>query len=291
MAKKEINIFGTSFLDLLSGALAAVIILFVIVPKMTSEQQDALEEIDRLNVQVDQLEEIMERIQTSVPQDVYEEVRQQLEQLQQTITDLTSQVENLQQRLASSESENERLRSQVAEQSAEIERLRQENRRLQEQVQSLQAQQPQQSGRGISDGKIFGIDAEVGVVCFWRENVDVDLFVKNLATGETCYFRNKETEFGTLNEDITRRDARNTDRFELFYQSEVIPGRYEISLVYYEDNTNQHTRANVEGYMVMHPGKHNQIKIPYPNTTLSENGRQPVVLGVLTVTSDSISFQ
>ena len=36
MAKKDINIFGTSFLDLLSGALASVIILFVIVPKKTS---------------------------------------------------------------------------------------------------------------------------------------------------------------------------------------------------------------------------------------------------------------
>ncbi len=35
MARKEINVFGTSFLDLLSGALAAVIILFVIVPKLS----------------------------------------------------------------------------------------------------------------------------------------------------------------------------------------------------------------------------------------------------------------
>ena len=45
MARKEINIFGTSFLDLLSGALGAVIILFIIVPKMSVQQQEALQEL------------------------------------------------------------------------------------------------------------------------------------------------------------------------------------------------------------------------------------------------------
>ena len=37
MSKKEINIFSISFLDLLSGALGAVIILYIIIPKSRSE--------------------------------------------------------------------------------------------------------------------------------------------------------------------------------------------------------------------------------------------------------------
>ncbi|MCL2074293.1 MAG: hypothetical protein FWH18_10245 [Marinilabiliaceae bacterium] len=37
MQRKEINIFSISFLDLLSGALGAVLILFIIIPKMHSE--------------------------------------------------------------------------------------------------------------------------------------------------------------------------------------------------------------------------------------------------------------
>lgn len=37
MARREINIFVTSFLDLLSGALGAVIILFIIVPKIVPD--------------------------------------------------------------------------------------------------------------------------------------------------------------------------------------------------------------------------------------------------------------
>ena len=48
MARQEINIFGTSFLDLLSGALAAVIILFIIIPKMTKEDVELLEKVKEI---------------------------------------------------------------------------------------------------------------------------------------------------------------------------------------------------------------------------------------------------
>lgn len=44
MARQEINIFGTSFLYLLFGALAAVIILSIIMPKMSVEHQKILED-------------------------------------------------------------------------------------------------------------------------------------------------------------------------------------------------------------------------------------------------------
>ena len=48
MKRKEINVFGTSFLDLLSGALAAVIILFVIVPKGVSINPDLIKEVKEI---------------------------------------------------------------------------------------------------------------------------------------------------------------------------------------------------------------------------------------------------
>ena len=104
MARKEINIFGTSFLDLLSGALGAVIILFIIVPKMSVQQQEALQELETLNVQVEQLSDLMEQLENSVPQELYQQIEQQLEDMQSTITTLTAQVEQLQ-------SENSSLRS------------------------------------------------------------------------------------------------------------------------------------------------------------------------------------
>ena len=108
MARNDINIFGTSFLDLLSGALAAVIILFIIVPKMSSEQQSALEELEQLDVQVTDLHELIEQIQNSVPQEVYDQIERQMEELQNTISTLTERVESLQGQLSECQEENER---------------------------------------------------------------------------------------------------------------------------------------------------------------------------------------
>lgn len=59
MARKEINVFSVSFLDLLSGALAAVIILYIIVPKMSQEQQEAVEQLEELQQQLQQMDSLM----------------------------------------------------------------------------------------------------------------------------------------------------------------------------------------------------------------------------------------
>lgn len=296
MVKKEINIFGTSFLDLLSGALAAVIILFVIVPKMSSEQQRALEEIERLNVQVTELSEIMEQIQNSVPQDVYEEMQNRLNELQNTISELTTQVENLQNRLAAVEEENGALRQEVEQLREEQDRNRQleeensrlseENRRLQEQL--VQRPEDNSNSHGISDGKVFGMNAKLGIVCFWRENADVDLYVKDLSSGKVCYFGAKNQPFGSLMEDITSRTSSDDDRYELFYQREIVPGRYQIFVNIYQKSRN--SMATVEGYIVMNPGKSNQIKIPYDSFVLTQKGVNKFI-GTLIVTENNIQLQ
>jgi len=297
MARKEINIFGTSFLDLLSGALAAVIILFIIVPKMTAEQQNALEEIEQLNVQVEELSNLMEQIQNSVPQEIYEQIQNQIEALQETISQLTEEVQNLQGQLAAAQSENERLRTEVEqlrESQQRNQELQQENEQLRQRVEQLerQAQQSSQNGQGISDGKVFGMNAQLGVVCIWPENVDVDLYVKNLSTGEVCCFSRKNTSFGNLNEDITSRSSSDDDRYELFYQSKIVPGHYQIYVNIYggQNSTWNGQPAHVDGYAVIFPGKSNQVKIPFRQITLTQKG-QNVNVGTLTVTTNNISLQ
>lgn len=297
MARQEISIFGTSFLDLLSGALAAVIILFIIVPKMTSEQQNTLEEIERMNVQMEDLNNLMERLQNSVPQDVYEEIQTQIEALRNTANELREQVQQMQERLAASESESQRLREELQQQQnveQQNERLQQQNEQLQQRIRELEAQlqQQQSTGQGISDGKVFGMDAELGVVCVWPENVDVDLYVKDLSTGNVCFFNEKNQRFGSLMEDITSRTSPNDDRYELFYQRKIIPGSFQIYVNIYNGTSSQWdgTPAHVEGYIVMFPGKPNQIKIPYPQVVLTQGG-QNTIIGTLNVTPNHISLQ
>lgn len=275
MARKEINVFGTSFLDLLSGALAAVIILFVIVPKMSSSDQEALREIQQAEVQVTELAEMIRQLENSVPQEQFDAIMQQIEELQQTIDNLNEQVNNMQQHLEQTRQENEQLRRQVEQQQQRISELEEE---LDRQRQASQM------------GKIFGIDAELGVVCLWRENIDVDLYVTDLSTNMTCYFHQPRMDFGQLNEDITSRQS-DDDRYELFYQRHLRPGRYRIEVAIYRQETMRNaSSANVEGFVSLYPGKPNEIKIPYRRITLTQPG-QMVTIGTLIVTDNNITLQ
>lgn len=295
MSRREINVFGTSFLDLLSGALAAVIILFVIVPKMSSEQQDALQEIEQMNIQIEELRNVMEQLENSVPQEIYDEIQRRLQDLQNTIDSLNEQIENLQSQLAQARSENERLTSEIESlrnSQQQAEGLQRENEELRQRIAQLESQVEQSnSGQGISDGKVFGMNAELGVVCLWPENVDVDLYVKNLSNGQICFFNNKSTPFGNLNEDITSRSSPDDDRYELFYQSRIIPGRYQIYVNIYAQASNWNGQpVYVNGYAVIHPGKSNQIKIPFQQIVLRQKG-QNVSVGTLIVNENNIQLQ
>lgn len=286
MARKEINVFGTSFLDLLSGALAAVIILFVIVPKMSAADQQAMEEITQAGIQVTELAEIMQQLENSVPQEQYDAIMRQIEELQNTIDRLSERVATMQQQLAQSRQENERLRQEVEQLRQQAEQAEQQQQRIAELEEQLNRQR-----QASQVGRIFGVDAELGVVCLWRENIDVDLYVTDLSSNETCYYHKKVTSFGQLNEDITSREDSNDDRYELFYQRHIKPGRYRLAVNIYSQASMSHaSSAHVEGYVTLHPGKANEIKIPYRRITLTTPG-QMVTIGVLTVTENNINLQ
>lgn len=281
MKRNEISVFGTSFLDLLSGALAAVIILFVIVPKMSAADQEALREIEQANVEVSELAEMIQQIENSIPREQFEAIMQQIEELQQTIDRLSEQVSAIQQQLEQSRQENEQLRQQVAEQQRQLE---EQQRRIAE----LEQQARQQQGNG---GRIFGLDAELGVVCQWAENIDVDLYVKDLSTDDVCYYNHKSTPFGNLNEDITSRTGADDNRYELFYQTKVKPGRYRITVAIYRlESMANASSAHVEGFAVIFPGKAAERKIPFRPFTLHTPG-QMFEVGTLTVTENNITLQ
>lgn len=278
MARKEINVFGTSFLDLLSGALAAVIILFVIVPKMSSADQEALREIQQAEVQVTELADMIRQLENVVPQEQFDAIMHQIEELQNTIDRLSEQVNLMQQQLAQTRQENEQLRQQVEQQQQRIAEMEEE---LDRQRQASQM------------GKFFGIDAELGLVCLWRENIDVDLYVTNLDNNETCCFSQLSLSWGQLNEDVRTRADSDDDRYELFYQrrDQFRPGRYRIVIQIFSGERMEHaSSAHVEGFVTLHPGKPNEVKIPYRPITLTSPGTD-VIIGILTVTENNITLQ
>ena len=274
MARKEVNIFGTSFLDLLSGALGAVIILFIIVPKMSSQQQETLQELEALDIQVDQLSELMERLESSVSQEVYEQLERQLEDMRTAVSTLGAQVERLQAENSSLREENQNMREQCETARARISEL-------EERIEELEAE----TEEDIFGGMIFGVNAEVAITCLWPEDVDVDLYVKNLRTGETCYFSNKNFKWGNLLEDV-RSHKGDDSRYELFYQRETVPGEYQVWVrIYSGDSSGSPATVDVSAFM--HPGKSSQKRVDFNTVRLIQPG-QDEILGVLEVTEDNI---
>lgn len=272
MARKEVNIFGTSFLDLLSGALGAVIILFIIVPKMSVQQQEALHELEELNIQVDQLEDLMEQVENSVSQDVYEQLEQQVEEMRTVISSLASQVERLQTENASLRSENQNIREQYDDARSRI-------RELENHIEELEA------AEDASGGMIFGVNAETAIVCMWPEDVDVDLYVKNMMNGDICYYNNKNFSWGNLLEDVRSHEG-DDGRYELFYQQIAVPGEYQVYVNIYHVDWDG-TSAVVNVFAVMHPGKSNQKRVDFRTVRLTQSGKNEV-LGILKVTDDNI---
>lgn len=270
MANKEINIFSVSFLDLLSGALAAVLILFVIVPKMSQSQVEALAELEQLQTDQARLEELVEEARNSVPAELYEQIQQQIEQMQQTIENLNNQVAQIQQRNEALEDSNEELREQIEQLQRQLEEAR-ENQRP--------------SNAVTGDGSVLGVNAQLAIACSWEENSDVDIYITDLRSDVTCYHGKKITSFGRLQDDITSREEGDT-AYEMFYQSKIRPGRYKVTIKLYKDNQ----RAVVNTFAILNPGKSNEIRLDFNEERLSPSHRG-AVLGILVVTQNSITIE
>jgi len=314
MKRKEINIFSTAFLDLLSGALGAVLILFIIIPKLTSEQQNALEELDRLNVQSEQLAELIELARNSIPAELYGQIQAQMRQMQNTINQLTQTVQNLQQQLQRAESENTQLREQLAQTQQQLQDARdciRENAQLRDQLAETQ-RQLQDAQRRLEEAKENirkrdGLPSslmhkgEVEVFILWEENVDVDLYVKNLDNGEICQHPNSRNShpnvksWGILTEDINHERLRGDGikYYEIFYQPKPVPGKYQIYFNIYQSNDGTHWNgkpATVSGFVVMFPDQPNEIRIDFPTVTLTR-ALEDHIVGTLTVTENKIILE
>lgn len=131
MAKKQINVFGASFLDLLSGALGAVIILYVIVPKLEipvnefEEQQQLAGEIAELGLSI-------EEISNMIPQADYAKMLEQLSSIERTNSRLQGEIARLEERLEQFELSSEQeeliaeLEGQISELQEQVENVRTE---------------------------------------------------------------------------------------------------------------------------------------------------------------------
>ena len=108
--RKEINAFSVSFLDILAGALGAVIILFIVVPKIDLQDIQKLKTLHDLEMQIEGMDSLLFIIKNSIPTEDYEALIEHNNKIQATIGKLKEEIENLQGKLAQKTKENEQLR-------------------------------------------------------------------------------------------------------------------------------------------------------------------------------------
>jgi parvulin-like peptidyl-prolyl isomerase len=307
MARKEINIFSVSFLDLLSGALAAVLILFVIVPKMTAEDQSTLEVVDEMEVNLEELDSLLQVVQSTIPEADYQEIQEAVQDMQSSIDTLRNQVNNLEQQLENTNQRNRALENQLVQTEERLREIEEalesaQSRPTQEELDEVMRQlaearaeleeQREESAQGAEGpgASMFGVNAEFALVCDWPENLDVDLYMKNTADGNWVCYNCGDQAFGNYLGDVTSRST-GDGRFEMIYQEQkIIPGNYEVWYhVYSATGT-----AHITGYAVIHPFSSREKKVKFSNQTLMHTAKPTsgggIKIGILKVSENNLTL-
>jgi len=147
MGRRQIQTFNISFLDLLAGALGAVILLFIIVPKLDSESKSQLIALNKVNVEIEEIQDIMEQAKNSIPNEIYDKIKQELESLEIAVQELTQEIEVMERTLSKAtdrieelESQNEQQQDQIDSMQKDLEEMRQQIVKCEENMEKLEGE-------------------------------------------------------------------------------------------------------------------------------------------------------
>jgi hypothetical protein len=240
MARKEVNVFGASFLDLLSGALGAVIILYIIVPKLTitveeyEEQVKLAEEVQALGLSIDALSSL-------IPQEELEALHAQMERIQQARAELERELSSMQQALQQCLAESAQCQAQIQQLQQQVQQLEAQLAQTQQQLAQTQQQLAQSEAElsrceselaGCPDTveEIEGDQRFIIVNLDWRSQYhDIDLHVIDPAGNEFKY--NRRT-FSNAPGELTV-DNLCGPGFEVWQVISPRPGRYQLYANFY----------------------------------------------------------
>ena len=131
MARKEINIFNVSFLDLLSGALGAVIILYIIVPKIDISIEE-FEEQKKLSQEIKQLGKTLEQLKNAIPKEVVDSLDAQMQRIIEAKEELEAKIEDLQHELKKCQESQRKNQEDIVSLQEQVDRLKEGNQESQD---------------------------------------------------------------------------------------------------------------------------------------------------------------
>jgi hypothetical protein len=300
--KKGINTMSTSFLDLLSGALGAIILLFVIVPKTSISELELVEQIRSLEIETSELDSLLISISDqdtiislSDYQKVVKEVQAQMKKNILLVESLTKQVDNAQKEIktlkrseAKLKIENNELRSKVQQvNKAKPEVKKQTSQPMAKTVTEEKSKVVKNSDKSF----YFGFDAQLSLVMNWDSSeVDVDLFLEN--DGKFVDGFNRTRDFGKWVRVPKKYLSKPT---EVIIQQELVPGTYKIHA--HLARPRRDGEATVTGFVAMDLGQGKTRKYDFKKKIEStappyhKRANGSTLIGELEVTENNIIFK
>lgn len=284
--KMNYDVYGVSFLDLLSGALGAVIILFVIVPKM--DVSIPLEEINEIKKDKILMDSLYASIQGNIPEEKYNMLLSLSQVAEARINAINTKHEELQKKYIREQKELQQLKKQLQEKEAELKSTKKTAKK--EQTVSKSSSSDAKSPNTTSGKSNFfaGIDSELAVFIEWpSDEYDVDLYFKQ--GNNFCDEQMKRTAFCTF-VNVPRRYKSKPS--ELIIQPELVPGTYEIYAHLYRPREGS---VKINGFIGMNAKDGKAYKYDFAETEISYTNAPNksdggTLLGTLIVKENNFEF-
>ncbi len=308
--RREINAFSMSFLDLLSGALSAVIILFIIVPKSDVQSQVADQNITELKSSFFTLDSIIETLKATMPENEIAVLIQTAADMKSTISSLEDATVTLRNRLSETKQQNEELQNRLAqadkrlrkliqsEKSASSEKAKETPKKSEPIAKTTSPSSPttpqsepvkeqtKVSGKGDF---MFGLNPAFVVLVNWEDpKADVDLYLKS-PEGRFCDSQNRNTSFGKW---IKMPKKFITQPHQAIIQKELKPGTYEVYAHLYKP---RNSKTTISGFAAINPPDGDPTKLDFGEIEINSspppyrNGGG-VLIGTIELSDNSVRF-
>lgn len=327
---KEIHLVNISFIDMLAGALGAVMILFIIVPKVSFADLEKIKTLDSLSVHKAHMDSMLANLQSVVPEKDYQDLINSSAALQASIEALKVDVETVQNALnvktqqynnvarkydramATISTLEQQLKSapSAAQYNKMAAELRAAKARIADPMVSkplpgkpapaVKTEKPEPSSAvvrdetpGIGDA-IFGIDPPLTIMINWEDKADkVHLYMKQSGTANWVFYQTKRrrASFGIWDNSLRKLTSKP---FEAIVQRDaLVPGTYEI---YAQPATAKTGSVDVSGFIAMKlpdkPIKKYNLSPKKISVSKPPYTGSPgeTLLGTLTVSADDITW-
>lgn len=327
---KEIHLVNISFIDMLAGALGAVMILFIIVPKVSFADLEKIKTLDSLSVNKAHMDSMLANLQSVVPEKDYQDLINSSAALQASIEALKVDVETVQNALNVKNQQYNNVSRKYDRAMATIRTLEQQLKSAPSAAQynkmaaelkaakariadpmasrpipgkpapAVKTEKPEPSSAvvrdetpGIGDA-IFGIDPPLTIMINWEDKADkVHLYMKQSGTSNWVFYQTKRrrASFGTWDNSLRKLTSKP---FEAIVQKDqLVPGTYEL---YAQPATAKAGSVEVSGFIAMKlPDKPiKKYNLSPKKISLSKppytGSPGETLLGTLTVSADDITW-